>query len=150
MEIKTKTNKKIYKLLVSIIFVLCLLTLTGCGYIKDKKAETKEILTEFFGYIKEDKRAEAFTLIHKESHLNETLNSVLYYFESKNNINLSDEIIIGSVTSFNITKYTSEYKGEVCEMTFKATINDTNIYIDVLTVNNDNGYGIYTLDIYKK
>ncbi len=143
-----KSIKLLNKIFVLTLLLIVIFTLSGCGSMKKELSRSKEVTITFFQYLNEEKYEDATKLFHPDT--NYTVNALkdtVEKLEQSYNLNFNEEFKIERSTSINISLFDSQFDGTRAEVTFEALLGEDEIYIYILTVENDNGYGIYSLNI---
>ncbi len=137
--------KKLFK--GTVLFIACLaliLSLASCG--KGVNAsEAKVFIGEFLDAVEAEDYQKAETYLHPD--VTQDLEEYLSTVESNKNIDFQAGIEIEKYTGFSSSLYHSKVNGARYETTFKASVGDATVTFTVEVVQNDNGYGIYNINI---
>ena len=138
--------KKIAVLLMALTMLLLPVTLcfTSCsGGIDTDKA--KEHIISFLTEIKEGDFTEAKTYLHPnfDGDIEKFFNSV----EKSFNVDFQNGITILRNTNTQISYYDSKFDGSAYELTMDIEVSGRELEITVNVVENDNGYGVYGIEI---
>ena len=132
--------KRIFSLFVIVSIVL---TFSACsGGIKGKEA--KELINNFFDCIETKDYEAASEFLHPERPAE--LDVFFEGLEKEEGLDFSD-IQIEEYTGFSSAYYDSTVDGSTYSLEMDILLNDKEIEMEIEIVKNDNGYGIYNLDI---
>ena len=131
-------------LLLAVIACCCILSLNSCGN-RITQSEAKEHIEGFLAAIAEEDYTKAQTFLHPERPAD--LESFFLKVEAEGDIDFQAGIEIKRYTEFSSTLYDGTVDGSTYELTAKTTVGERNIEFEIEVVRNDNGYGIYNLDI---
>ena len=142
MKIKAKRKTKALALL--LVVALSLLCLSACGGGIDQR-EAREFIDEFFDTVNEADYDRAERFLHPDYPLD--LQAYFARLAKREQLNLDGGFKLDAVTGYSASLYTSEVDGSSYEPTIRATVGDRLVEITVEIVQNQNGYGIYGLEI---
>ena len=123
---------------------LCVFSFSSCKN-GIKGDEAKAYINDFFAAIVDEDYDKAKSLIHPS--INIDLEAYLLRVEQEEGIDFQAGIEIKRYTGFYNALYDSEVDGSAYELTMIATVGDRTVEIEVEIVKNDQGYGIYDLEI---
>ncbi|MBQ8849073.1 MAG: hypothetical protein IJ011_01915 [Clostridia bacterium] len=133
------------KLLVILtVCCLCVCSFSSCSGGIDGD-EAKEFIGEFFDAIVAEDYEKAETFLHPERPAD--LETFIVNIEKEDGIDFQAGIEIERYTNFSIAYYDSTVDGSTYGLTMDTNVGDADVEITVEIVQNDNGYGIYNLDI---
>lgn len=130
-----------------VIFMLCLscaFSLASCKGGIDTK-EAKSFINEFFDVIETGDYETAKTFLHPERPAD--LEPFFTEIEKDENIDFQQGIEIDRYVNFKSSYYDSTVDGSTYKPTIRTKVGDTAVTFTIEIVSNDNGYGIYNLDI---
>lgn len=136
----------IFKKAFTVITVCCLFIscFASCKSGIDEK-EAKEFVNDFFQAIVAEDYENAATFLHPERPAD--LEPFLLDVEREESIDFQRGIKIEKYTSVSAASYDSTVNGSTCELTMETTVGEKNVKFTIEIVQNENGYGIYNLDI---
>ena len=140
--------KKLFiSITLAVIACLCMFSFTSCveSMIQDKE---KAFINDFFAAISDENYSEAETFLHPERPAD--LETFFLNVEDKTDIDFQNGIEIEKYTGVSSAKYDSTVNGSTCEITLRANVGNEKVTFIIEIVNNDNGYGIYNLDVESK
>ena len=132
--------KRVLLLLVTVISVFSLLACSG-GI---KGDDAKVHINGFFDAIENKDYELAATFLHPERPAD--LKAYFENLENEEGLNFSN-IEIDKYTGSSSENYDSSVGGATYSLCMDVHLNDGSVEIDIEIVKNDNGYGIYNLDI---
>ncbi len=106
--------------------------------------EAKSFINEFFEKVSSEDYEAAEEFLHPERPVD--LQNFFEALENGENIDFSS-INIEKYTGFKSSWYDSSIGGSTYSLTMKAAASDRIFRMEIEIVKNDNGYGIYNLDI---
>ena len=134
------------KLFIIALFIFSIFTSVGCGC-ADKTKQIKKEVTEVFEFVKNDEFVKTEEYFHPDAlFAYRKLIADVELIEKLYKIDFSDGLKIVRTQGFEIVGYTSEYKGSSYEMNYIVSVGERKFEMEVLVVDNDNGYGIYEID----
>ena len=137
--------KKIFiNVLLVIISCLCIISFASCDK-GIKRDEAQALINEFFAAIVAEDYDKAEELLHPE--LSDDLESFLLDIEKDENLDFQAGITIERYTGFSTALYDSNVGGSTYELTMRTKVGDDKVIFTIEIVKNENGYGIYNLDI---
>ena len=137
--------KKLFKsALFIIISCICIISLVSCGK-GIKRDEAKSLINDFFAAIVDEDYDKAEGLLHPERPAD--LEGFLLDIEKDEDIDFQAGIKIERYTGFSSSLYDSTVDGSTYELTMRTKVGDDKVIFTIEIVKNENGYGIYNLDI---
>ena len=130
-------------LLVSIA-CLCVFSFVSCGN-AIKGDEAKAFINDFFEALVAEDYDKAETFLHPERPAD--LEAFFLNVEEKENIDFQLGIDVEKYTGFSSSLYDSTVDGSTYELTMRTSVGDERVKFTIEIVKNDNGYGIYNLDV---
>ena len=130
-------------LLVSIA-CLCVFSFVSCGN-GIKGDEAKAFINDFFVAIVSEDYDKAESFLHPERPAD--LETFLLHVEKEENVDFQAGIEIEKYTGFSSSLYDSTIDGSTYELTMRTKVGDKKVIFTIEIVNNENGYGIYNLDL---
>ena len=134
------------RILVFFAIIISTISLLSCSD-GIKHDEAKEHINDFFAAIEKGDYKLAATLLHPERPAD--LKAFFESLENENNLDFS-KIEINRYTSFSTVYYDSTVSGSKYSLSIDTDVNGRDVDFDIEIVKNDNGYGIYNLNIYPK
>ena len=137
--------KKFLKTLtVAIVCLSCVISLASCkGGIDTKNA--KSFTEDFFSAIEAEDYETAKTFLHPERPAD--LEPFFTSIEKDEGIDFQQGIEIDRYVNFSYSYYDSTVDGSTSKPTIRTKVGNTTVTFTIEIVQNDNGYGIYNLDI---
>ena len=137
--------KSIFKKLLTITIV-CLLvfSLMSCAS-GIKGDEAKALINDFFAAIVAEDYDKAESFLHPERPAD--LEAFLLNVEQEDNVDFQAGIEIEKYTGFSSSMYDSTVNGSRYELTMRTKVGDKTVKFTIEIVKNENGYGIYNLDL---
>lgn len=135
-----KTKKRLSVLLLGILIVL----LASCSGGIDRE-EAKAFIGNFLEAVEAEDYEKAKTFLHPERPAD--LEAFFTGVEDREDIDFQAGITVEKYTGYSSSYYDSTVGGSTCELTMKAKVGEADVKITVEIVQNDNGYGIYNLNI---
>ena len=132
------------KLLVITVACLCVCSLASCGN-GIKGEEAKALVNDFFVAIVAEDYDKAESFLHPERPGD--LEAFLLNIEQEENVDFQAGIEIERYTGFSSSVYNSTVDGSRYELTMRTKVGDKTIKFTIEIVKNENGYGIYNLDL---
>lgn len=132
--------KRVLLLFVTVITAFSLLACSG----RIKGDDAKVHINGFFDAIENEDYELATTYLHPERPAD--LRAYFENIENKEGLDFSN-IEIDKYTGSSSAFYDSSVGGATYSLCMDVHINDVSVEIDIEIVKNDNGYGIYNLDI---
>ena len=139
-------KKRILQIIALVLCCLCVFPLTSCkGAIKGDEA--KEYINEFLNAIEAEDFEAAEEMLHPERPGD--LEVFFANVEGKMGVDFQGGIEIEKYTGFRSSFYDSSIDGSSYELTFRAKVGDGDkvVTFTIEIVKNDNGYGIYNLEL---
>ena len=133
--------KKILAITITCVFV-CSLASCGNGI---KGDEAKAYINDFFAAIVAEDYDKAESLLHPERPAD--LETFLLNVENEENIDFQEGIEIEKYTGFSSSLYDSTVAGSTYELTMRTKVGNKTVKFTIEIVKNENGYGIYNLDL---
>ena len=133
--------KKILAITITCVFV-CSLASCGNGI---KGDEAKAYINDFFAAIVAEDYDKAESLLHPERPAD--LETFLLNVEKEENVDFQAGIEIEKYTGFSSSLYDSTVDGSTYELTMRTKVGDKKVAFTIEIVNNEDGYGIYNLDL---
>lgn len=124
--------------------LLCLCPLTACAGGVDSD-QAKVFIGDFFAAVAAEDYETAETYLHPQRPAD--LEAFLTGIEEKERIDFQAGITIDRYTGFSSTLYDSTVEGATLELTMRATVGDQRVTFIVEIVENEDGYGIYNLNV---
>ncbi len=137
--------KKIFKnLLLFVLCMGCLFSFVSCsGGIKGDEA--KAFIRDFFDAVVAEDYTQAETFLHPERPAD--LETFLQNIEEQENIDFQAGITIERYTGISASYYDSSVEGSTYELTMRTKVGEETVKFTIEIVKNENGYGIYNLDM---
>ncbi|MBQ3490660.1 MAG: hypothetical protein IJA86_08730 [Clostridia bacterium] len=137
--------KKTFKnLLISMLCLGCLLSLASCsGGIKGDEA--KAFIRDFFDAVVAEDYSKAETFLHPERPAD--LEKFFLNIEDLENLDFQAGITIERYTGVSVSYYDSTVDGSTYELTMRTKVGEETVKFTIEIVKNENGYGIYNLDV---
>ena len=132
------------KLLAIAVACLCVCSLASCGN-GIKGDEAKALINDFFVAIVAEDYDKAESFLHPERPAD--LEAFLLNVEQEENVDFQAGIEIEKYTGFSSSMYDSTVNGSTYELTMRTKVGDKAIKFTIEIVKNENGYGIYNLDL---
>jgi hypothetical protein len=138
-------KKTIFRILVTVL-ISCsvLLNFASCSGGIDRD-EAKLFIESFFSEISSENYKGAEARLHPDR--NEDLEAFFTGIEAAKNVDFQSGITVESYTGFSYSWYNSTVDGSTLKYTIDAKIGNASAVFDVEIVKNDNGYGIYYLNL---
>ena len=135
------------KTLVILLACICAFSLISCvnGAKGINGDEAKAFISDFFAEIVAENYVEAESYLHPERPAD--LETFLLGIEEEESIDFQAGIEIEKYTGFKSSFYDSSVGGSTYELTIRTKVGDEKVSFTIEIVNNENGYGIYNLDI---
>ncbi|MBE6598960.1 MAG: hypothetical protein E7638_05915 [Ruminococcaceae bacterium] len=135
----------IKKLLTALIICCtCLASFASCsGGIDGDRA--KAFINDFFAAIVEEDYQKAETFLHPERPCD--LKTFFISVEEETSLDFQAGIIIERYKGLSAAYYDSTVGGSTYELTMKTNVGESTVDFTIEIVQNQNGYGIYNLDI---
>ena len=133
--------KKILAITITCVFV-CSLASCGNGI---KGDEAKALINDFFAAIVAEDYDKAESFLHPERPAD--LEAFLLNVEQEENVDFQAGIEIEKYTGFSTAMYDSKVNGSTYELTMRTKVGDKTVKFTIEIVKNENGYGIYNLDL---
>ncbi len=137
--------KRSFKFLtVAIVCISCVISLVSCkGGIDTKEAKT--FISDFFAAIEAEDYDTAKTFLHPERPGD--LETFFTNIEKDEGVDFQQGIEIDRYINFSYAYYDSTVDGSTYKPTIRAKVGNNTVTFTVEIVQNDNGYGIYNLDV---
>ena len=132
------------KLLAITVACLCVCSLVSCGN-GIKGDEAKALINDFFVAIVAEDYDKAESFLHPERPAD--LESFLLNVEQEENVDFQAGIEIEKYTGLSSSMYDSTVNGSTYELTMRTKVGDKAVKFTIEIVKNENGYGIYNLDL---
>ena len=131
---------------VSVITITCLFvcSLASCGN-GIKGDEAKAYINDFFVAIVAEEYDKAECFLHPERPAD--LETFLLDVENEENVDFQEGIEIEKYTGFSSSLYDSTVAGSTYELTMRTKVGNKTVKFTIEIVKNENGYGIYNLDL---
>ena len=110
-----------------------------------KGDEAKAFINDFFAEIVAEDYDKAESFLHPECPAD--LETFLLNVEKEENVDFQAGIEIEKYTGFSSSLYDSAVDGSTYELTMRTKVGDKKVIFTIEIVNNENGYGIYNLDL---
>ncbi len=123
---------------------LCALSLVSCGN-AIKGDEAKAFINDFFAAIVAEDYDKAEGFLHPERPVD--LETFLLNIEKDENVDFQAGIEIEKYTGFSSSLYDSSVGGSRYEQRMRTRVGDKEVAFAIEIVKNENGYGIYNLDL---
>ena len=123
---------------------LCVCSLASCGN-GIKGDEAKALINDFFVAIVAEDYDKAESFLHPERPAD--LEAFLLNAEEEKNVDFQAGIEIEKYTGFSSSMYDSTVNGSTYELTMRTKVGDKTVKFTIEIVKNENGYGIYNLDL---
>ena len=133
--------KKILVITITCVFV-CSLVSCGNGI---KGDEAKAYINDFFAAVVAEDYDKAESLLHPERPAD--LETFLLNVENEENVDFQEGIEIEKYTGFSSSLYDSTVAGSTYELTMRTKVGNKTVKFTIEIVRNENGYGIYNLDL---
>ena len=130
-------------LLISIACI-CVFSFVSCGN-GIKGDEAKAFINDFFVAIVAEDYDKAESFLHPDRPAD--LEKFFLNVEKEKNIDFQSGIEIEKYTGFSSSLYDSTVDGSTYELTMRTKVGDKKVEFTVEIVKNENGYGIYNLDL---
>ncbi len=129
-----------------IIFVacLCVFSFTSCGK-GIKGDEAKAFINDFFAAIVDEDYDKAEEFLHPKRPAD--LETFLLNVEKEENVDFQSGIEVEKYTGFSSALYDSTVDGSTYELTMRTNVGDKEVEFIIEIVSNEDGYGIYNLNI---
>ena len=134
------------KILAVMMVCLCLFSFASCGKGIDKD-EAKEFINDFFEAIVAEDYEKAESFLHPERPAD--LETFLLNVEKNENIDFQKGIDVQKYTFVSSALYDSTVDGSTYELGIRTKVGNETVKFTIEIVENDNGYGIYNLNIDK-
>lgn len=130
--------------LVTLICFSCIISLVSCkGGIKTDEA--KSFISDFFDAVEAAEYDRAMTFLHPERPTE--LEPFFQGIENETGVDFQQGIEVERYTNFRYAYYDSTVDGSAYESTIRTDVGGHTVIFTVEIVQNDNGYGIYNLDV---
>ncbi len=126
------------------IVCLCVCSFVSCGN-GIKGDEAKAFINDFFAAIVAEDYDKAESFLHPERPAD--LETFLLNMEKDENIDFQVGIEIEKYTNFSSSLYDSTVDGSTYKLTMRTKVGDEKVKFTIEIVKNENGYGIYNLDL---
>ena len=137
--------KHLFKsIMLATVAFLCVLSLASCGK-GIKGDEAKAFINDFFAAVVAEDYDKAESFLHPERPAD--LETFLLNVETEENVDFQAGIEIEKYTGVSASLYDSTVDGSRYELTMRTKVGDQKVTFTIEIVKNDNGYGIYNLDI---
>ncbi len=132
------------KLLIISLLCLCIFSLSSCGN-GIKGDEAKALINDFFAAIATENYDQAEEFLHPDRPAD--LEAFLINVEKDEKVDFQEGIEIEKYTGISSSLYDSTVDGSRYELTMRTKLGDKTVNFKIEIVKNDNGYGIYNLDL---
>ena len=129
-------------LLLALVFMLFSLVSCSGGIDTD---EAKAFIGDFFEAVADGDYEKAETFLHPER--SSDLDMFFSAVESSEGLDFQEGIVIEKYVGFSYTYYSTVIGGSAYELTMETKVGEREVGFVIEIVQNDNGYGIYHLDI---
>lgn len=129
---------------VALVVCLCAASLAGCGN-GIKGSEAKAFINDFFAAIVAEDYEKAEGFLHPERPAD--LEAFFLSVEKSNNVDFQAGIEIEKYTGFSSSLYDGTVDGSTYALSMRAKVGDQTANFAIEIVKNENGYGIYNLDL---
>ena len=126
------------------IACICVFSFVSCGN-GIQGDEAKAFINDFFVAIVAEDYDKAESFLHPERPAD--LETLLLNVEKEENVDFQAGIEIEKYTGFSSSLYDSTVDGSTYELTMRTKVGDKKVIFTIEIVNNENGYGIYNLDL---
>lgn len=130
--------------LILLLACLCVFSLASCGN-GIKGDEAKAFINDFFAAIVAEDYEKAESFLHPRRPAD--LEAFLLNVEKEENVDFQAGIEIEKYTGVSASLYDSTVDGSRYELTMRARVGDKEVWFTIEIVSNENGYGIYNLDL---
>ena len=130
--------------LIILIVCFCVFSFVSCGN-GIKSDEAKAFINDFFAEIVAEDYDKAESFLHPDRPAD--LEKFFLNVEKEKNIDFQSGIEIEKYTGFSSSLYDSTVDGSTYELTMRTKVGDKKVIFTIEIVNNENGYGIYNLDL---
>ncbi len=110
-----------------------------------KKNDAVATVEDFFYAVSIDDPEKAEKLLHRDCTLD--VEKLLSNAETDKGIDFQSGVSIEKYTGFASSYYDSRYGGSMYALTMRASVSDVKLTVTVTVIQNDNGYGIYDIEI---
>ena len=129
-----------------LVSVACLFVFSFASCGKGIKGdEAKAFINDFFAAIVAEDYDKAESFLHPECPAD--LETFLLNVEEKESVDFQAGMAIEKYTNFSSSLYDSTVDGSTYELTMRTKVGDKKVIFTIEIVNNENGYGIYNLDL---
>ena len=128
-------------LILAVALILCF-TLVGCGKETDKAKETAEA---FLSSVANGDFENAKTYLHPDRQID--VEKYFNDYEARTGVDFQKGIKVKKYTGYSYSVYDSEVDGSEYELEMRISVGNKTLEINIDVVRNDNGYGIYEIDI---
>jgi hypothetical protein len=137
---------KIIIKLVSLILVCFMLLplLVSCGI---DLSDGKDHVKGFFAAISDEDFEKAEEFLHPKMELEVELKTLFEGMENTWDVELENGITVEKFTGFKTTVHSTEVDGSILTLSMNLTIDSKSTTADVTMVENDDGFGIYSINI---
>ena len=137
--------KSLFKKILVITFAcLFVCSFTSCGN-GIKGDEAKAFINDFFAAIVTEDYDKAESFLHPDRPAD--LETFLLDVEKEKDVDFQAGIEIEKYTGFSSSLYDSTVDGSAYELTMRTKVGDKTVKFTIEIVKNENGYGIYNLDL---
>ena len=128
-------------LILAVALILCF-ALIGCGKETDKAKETAE---GFLSSIASGDFENAKTYLHPDRAIN--IEKYFNDYEAWSGVDFQKGIKVKKYTEYSYSVYDSDVNGSEYELEIRISVGGKTLEINIDVVRNDNGYGIYEIDL---
>lgn len=141
----TAIDKKVKSVIAA--FLVCILSVCSLVSCSDgiDGDEAKSFISDFFVAIVAEDYEKAETFLHPERPAD--LETFLLNIEETENLDFQAGITVEKYTGVSSSYYDSTVDGSTYELTIKTNVAESVVKFTIEIVQNENGYGIYNLDI---
>ena len=132
-------------LVISMILIMCATALFSSCSGGIKRNDAIATVEDFFDAVSIGELDRAEKLLHRDCTLD--VEKLLSNAEADKKIDFQSGVGIEKYTGFASAYYDSRYGGSMYELTMKASVSDVKFTVTVTMIQNDNGYGIYDIEI---
>ena len=132
------------RILMILVTCLCIFSFASCGK-GIRGDEAKAFINDFFAAVVAEDYDKAESFLHPERPAD--LETFLLNVETEENVDFQAGIEIEKYTGVSASLYDSTVDGSRYELTMRTKVGDQKVTFTIEIVKNDNGYGIYNLDI---
>ena len=128
-------------LILAVALILCF-AIIGCGKETDKAKETAE---GFLSSVASGDFENAKTYLHPDRSID--IEKYFNDYEAWSGIDFQNGIKVKKYTEYSYSVYDSDVDGSEYELEIRISVGGKTLEINIDIVRNDNGYGIYEIDL---